>query len=124
MGISVAGIAFKDDRYFVARRKREGQLGGKWEFPGGKVERGESLSKALAREYREEFRVDIEILQEVCRTEFYHNGRAYELHAFLIRLGSEPQELPEHDEARWATLEEIAAMEFADSDKKILPYLW
>jgi 8-oxo-dGTP diphosphatase len=124
MGISVAGIAFKDDRYFVARRKGEGELGGKWEFPGGKVERGESLPHALAREYREEFSVDIEILQEVCRTEFLHNGCPYELHAFLIRLRSEPEAYSEHDETKWATLEEIATMEFADSDRKVLPYLW
>lgn len=124
MNTSVAGIAFLNDRYFIARRKLEGQLGGKWEFPGGKVEEGESLVEALMREYREEFGIDIEIIQKVCQTSFEHNGREHALHAFLIRHVEEPKNLFEHLETRWATLEEIAGLQFVDSDGKILPYLW
>jgi 8-oxo-dGTP diphosphatase len=124
MGVSVAGIAFKNDRYFIARRKPEGQQGGKWEFPGGKLEPGESATEALIREYREEFSIDIEVLQPVCQTAFLHKDSEFVLHAFLVRLESDPVELLEHTEFRWATLEEIASLPFVDSDRKILPYLW
>ncbi|MDR2110325.1 MAG: NUDIX domain-containing protein, partial [Spirochaetaceae bacterium] len=49
---SVAGIAVEGGRFFIAQRIPGGDLGGKWEFPGGKVEEGETDAEALIREYR------------------------------------------------------------------------
>jgi 8-oxo-dGTP diphosphatase len=64
-GISVAGIARQGAALFIARRKPGGSLGGKWEFPGGKVEEGESAEQALVREYAEELSLPIRVGEEI-----------------------------------------------------------
>ena len=120
---SVAGISLKDGKYFIAKRIAGGSLGGKWEFPGGKLEPGEDCLAALKREYREEFGIDIRALLKICDVTFKNGVRLYYLSAYFIELLSEDFSLSEHTEWRWATLDEILALDFADSDRKILPFL-
>jgi 8-oxo-dGTP diphosphatase len=120
---SIAGICRKDGRYFVAKRAPGGDLGGKWEFPGGKVEDGETDQEALIREYYEEFGLRIEVRGRLCGVEFSHAGKGYTLGAYLILMEDGIPALREHTETGWADEEQIAQLDFADSDKKILPYL-
>ena len=128
MGRSVAGIAVKDGALFIARRKSGGDLGGKWEFPGGKVEQGESDRAALLREFREEFGLDIETGPLLATASFEHKGDTFSLNAYRIffEAGDPSNRISqeEHTEWRWAALEaEIAKMDFADSDRGLFPSL-
>ena len=122
-GRSVAGIVIKDGKLLIARRLPGGSMGEKWEFPGGKVEPGETDKAALAREFSEEFSVGVQVGTPVASARFEHCGRPIELGAFQVFLDSEDFVLTEHTEWRWAEFEEISTLDFADSDRKLLPQL-
>jgi 8-oxo-dGTP diphosphatase len=124
---SVAGIAFQGTRCFIARRTPGGSLGGKWEFPGGKAEEGEGAEEALVREYQEEFSLPIRVGEELGKSRFVHNGvertlRAYRIYFDAADLASQII-LTDHEEWKWASLEEIEKLDFAPSDRNLLPGL-
>lgn len=120
---SVAGIAAEGGRVFIARRVEGGDLGGKWEFPGGKVEEGESDREALIREFREEFGVDIQTGPMLGSAVFTHHGKDRLLRAYRVFFSSPDITLLEHTEYRWADLDEIRRLDFAGSDLLLLPAL-
>jgi len=140
---SVAGIAIDEGRahelaqtrFFIARRKDGGALGGKWEFPGGKADEGESGCEsdcesnedALKREYLEEFGVEVEVGSLLATATFAHKEKQFLLSAYRVSLGSLDFKMTEHTEWRWVAMSEIEAMgasgDFADSDLRLLPGL-
>jgi 8-oxo-dGTP diphosphatase len=123
---SVAGIAIADGRLFIARRKPGGDIGGKWEFPGGKAEEGESDEAALLREYGEELGVAIETGPLLAHASFERRGDMFSLRAYRVFFkngGAEHIRLAEHTEWRWAALDEITHMDFAASDRGLFPGL-
>jgi 8-oxo-dGTP diphosphatase len=122
MGDSVAGILLQGGRLFIARRLEGGDLGGKWEFPGGKVERGERGEEALAREFLEEFDLSVTVGPLLGSGAFEHRGQKRNLRAYLVEAGGVPV-LKEHAEWRWAALDEIEGLDFAGSDRSLLPAL-
>jgi len=126
-GRSVAGIAIDDGRLFVALRKPGGSLGGKWEFPGGKVEDGESDEDALKREFLEEFGAGIRVGPFLAGAEFSNKGRQFSLSAYRVFPETLDFRMAVHTEWRWATLDEIEndrlAGGFAGSDLGLLPEL-
>jgi 8-oxo-dGTP diphosphatase len=96
-------------------------MGGKWEFPGGKVRDGESDGEALIREFEEELGVPVEILSLAGEAEFVHKGTLFTLRAYFIKLLSEDITLSVHSRWTWASPEEIETLDFADSDRKLFP---
>ncbi|MDR1654680.1 MAG: NUDIX domain-containing protein [Treponema sp.] len=122
-GISVAALALEGNRVFIARRLEGGDLGGKWEFPGGKLEEGESEEEALVREFDEEFSVPVKAGHFVGSGSFEHRGIIRTLKGYRIELLSQNFRLKEHSEWRWAALEEIESLDFAPSDRTLLPFL-
>jgi 8-oxo-dGTP diphosphatase len=124
---SVAGIALRGDRFFIAHRLPGGSLGGKWEFPGGKAEEGEGAEAALIREFREEFSLPIRVGEQLGESRFRHNGIERTLRAYRISLDPDdpdhPPVLADHTEWRWASIAEIEGLDFAPSDLNLLPAL-
>jgi 8-oxo-dGTP diphosphatase len=120
---SIAGIAAEGGRIFIARRLPGGDMGGKWEFPGGKVEEGESDEEALIREYDEEFGVPIRIGALLGTASFEHQGCVCILNAYRIYFASRSFNLTEHTEWRWVSLKEIEKIDFVESDRKLIPAL-
>jgi len=124
MGRSVAGVLLRDGKAFVARRGPGGAMGSRWEFPGGKVEEGESDQEALAREFLEEFEAGVRALRLLGETSFLHHGRERILAAWLVELLPGERLVPnEHVELRWMKGEELHALDFADSDRKLLGFV-
>jgi 8-oxo-dGTP diphosphatase len=121
--VSVAGIAVQGKKFFIARRVPGGDLGGKWEFPGGKVEEGESCEEALVREFREEFGVTVRVGPRIASSSFEHRGVIRELRACLIAFESLNFVLREHSAWKWADFAEIEKLDFAGSDRKLIPTL-
>jgi 8-oxo-dGTP diphosphatase len=123
--ISVACIAYENGRIFVARRNPSGDMGGRWEFPGGKAEEGESDEQAIVREMIEEFGVTVTVCERIAESEFIHNGKVSQLHAYRIFLPYNGLEkkfiLTEHSGYDWVEPQEIEKLLFVDSDMQLYP---
>jgi 8-oxo-dGTP diphosphatase len=118
---SIAGIAAEGERLFIARRLMGGDLGGKWEFPGGKVEVGETDEEALVREFEEEFGIPIKTGPFLGAASFEHRGLCFTVRAYRIYFPHENFTLAEHSEWRWARPGDIEKLDFAESDLRLLP---
>lgn len=116
-------MAEKDGRFLIALRKPGTSIGVKWEFPGGKLEEGESPEAALIREYDEELSVGISVGEKLCEGAFSNGMKRYKLVAYRIELKSEDFSLPEHQEVKWADAGELGSLDFPSSDKIIVDYL-
>lgn len=118
---SVAGVAVRKGKFFIAQRIPGGALSECWEFPGGKVEKNESDEEALKREFREEFGIEVKVGKYIAGAEFEHKNILRKLNAYEIFFQSEDFVLCEHTSWRWASINEIEQCEFADSDRKLIP---
>ena len=94
-------------------------MGGRWEFPGGKVESGESPEEALGREMLEEFGARASAGIRLCETRFSNKDKEYILIVFEAVLETPILDLKEHEEVRWLPWEDIGGLELADSDRGV-----
>ena len=122
--LDVVGAALiEDGRVLLTRRSARMSMPGKWEFPGGKIEPGESAAAALARECREELGLELEIGARIGRGTAHHDGRRIVLRVYRARrLGGELA-LVEHEEHGWFGPDELAALDWPEADLPILPSL-
>lgn len=110
----------RGDRVLVAQRPPGRELALKWEFPGGKVEPGETAPAALARELREELGIDVEVGPEVAAVTHDYGRVVILLRAFRCLLrGGEPRP-HEHAALRWCAPAELAALDLAAADRPIV----
>ncbi|MDR2658980.1 MAG: NUDIX domain-containing protein [Spirochaetaceae bacterium] len=124
---SVAAIMVHEGRLFIAKRINGGDMGGKWEFPGGKVDEGENARDALVREIMEEFGVPARVISQIAHTSFMHNNIEHSLDAYLLRVADYCFTLTEHTDWYWADFDEIKTLhesrEFTPSDYSLLPQI-
>ena len=114
----VAGVIFRGGRVLVARRAR-GELSGKWEFPGGKVEPGEEPRASLRRELQEELSINVSVGPMVCTYRFDYPGFPIVLNVFLCtRWEGAPKAGDDHSELVWVSPRELEAVDLADADRK------
>ena len=125
MSNSVACIVYKDGKILVAHRIPKGDMGNRWEFPGGKVEPGETDQMAIVREMGEEFGVKAVPGEKITSCSFFHKEKKCFLNAYLVQLEHDGLEKPyiltEHTEYKWVFPKEIENLNFVDSDLKIYP---
>jgi mutator protein MutT len=119
----VAAVIRRDRKILITQRSGNVHLGGLWEFPGGKVEPGESLEAALEREIQEELGVRISVQDEFFSVEHDYPAKSVRLHFFncTIREG-EPRPLEVAD-MRWVTAEELPQFEFPPADAELIAAL-
>jgi 8-oxo-dGTP diphosphatase len=113
--VVVAAAIECDGRYLAARRTKPDWAAGRWEFPGGKVEPGETEEQALVREIREELGVDIEVKRRIPGEWPLHDDLVLHLYAATLIAG-EPAPLEQHDEIRWVTPSEFDGIDWLPSD--------
>ena len=118
----VAAIIQRDGAYFATQRGY-GEFEGMWEFPGGKIEPGESRDVALKREIQEELGVDIAIENLLCTTEYDYPSFHMTMHCYLCSIASGEIELREHKSARWLRPEELGSVEWLPADKDVISRL-
>ncbi len=115
----VAAIIKKRDTYLLARRSAHKVHGGKWEFPGGKIDQGEIPEQALERELYEEFGIQTKTGKHLVTTQFDYNTFQIELMAYeSIHLKGDFQ-LRDHDQIVWLKLDEIAGYDLSGADQAI-----
>lgn len=118
-----AGVIQDGDRVLIAQRPPEGMLGGLWEFPGGKVEPGESLEECLKRELREELGIEVEVLEPMMTIRHTYTHMRITLHVFRCRwIGGTLQPIGCAD-ARWVRVEELDHYPFPNTDRQIVERL-
>ena len=111
------------EQILVAQRPTDALLGGLWEFPGGKQERGESLAECLRRELREELGIEVRVGEKVTVVEHGYTHFTITLHAFhCTHLRGEPQPLGVAD-FRWLRLDELDALPWPRTDQQIIAAL-
>jgi 8-oxo-dGTP diphosphatase len=113
--VVVAAAIERDGRYLAARRTKPDWAAGRWEFPGGKVEPGESEVDALVREIREELGVEIAVGERVPGEWPLHDDLVLHLYVATLTDG-EPQPLDHHDALRWVTPDEFDDVAWLESD--------
>ena len=118
----VAAIIQREVAYFATQRGY-GEFEGMWEFPGGKIESGESREVALKREIQEELGVDIAIENLLCTTEYDYPSFHLTMHCYLCSVTSGEIELREHKSARWLRPEELGSVEWLPADKDVISRL-
>jgi 8-oxo-dGTP diphosphatase len=116
----VATILQRDGAYFATQRGY-GEFEGMWEFPGGKIEPGESPEVALKREIQEELSIDITIDKFLCTTEYDYPSFHLTMHCFLCTLISESMHLNEHEDAAWLSAETLYSVKWLPADEGLIP---
>ncbi|AQW99529.1 (deoxy)nucleoside triphosphate pyrophosphohydrolase [Elizabethkingia anophelis] len=112
----VCGVIFNEGRILLCRRKPEKPLGGYWEFPGGKIEVGETEEESLYRELQEELGIRVEIERYFKSVVHDYDGFTIELIAYICRSGQSVCVLTDHDEYEWVDKSELLNWKLAPAD--------
>ncbi len=117
----VAGLILDDAGRLLACKRPEGKhLGGKWEFPGGKLEPGEDPAAALVRELEEELGIVVVPGEPLTPIVWDYGRGPIRLHPLLCRIASGVPHPHEHSEIRWCEAGKLGALDWAEADLPIL----
>ena len=116
----VAAIIQNENKIFCAQRNLFKSNGGKWEFPGGKIETGETREDALIREIKEEFDGDIVVDKYIMTVEYDYPTFHITMHAYLCTLLKKELTLKEHNDSIWLTKKELLNLDWAEADLPIV----
>ena len=112
----------RDGRLFATQRGY-GEFKDFWEFPGGKIEAGETCGQALAREIREELDTEIKVEELLCTVEYDYPTFHLILHCFKCSVVSGDLVLREHESARWLSHQELGDVRWLPADLQVLPHI-
>ena len=118
----VAAIIRKGDKIFATQRGY-GDWKDWWEFPGGKMEPGESPEEALLREIREELSCDIRIDKFLTTVEWDYPKFHLTMHCFVCSLLSDAPHLNEHEAARWLSAPDLRSVRWLPADDDLIPLI-
>ena len=115
----VAAVIRKDDKIFATQRGY-GEWKDWWEFPGGKMEPGETPEEALRREIREELSTDISVDEFLCTVEYDYPKFHLVMHCYKCSLLTESLHLNEHEAAKWLGREELTSVKWLPADVEVI----
>ena len=111
----VAAVIRKDNKIFATQRGY-GEFKDGWEFPGGKIEEGETPEQALAREIREELDTEIQVGKLIDTIEYDYPKFHLSMDCFWCEIMQGGLELKEHEAARWLSKEELYSVDWLPAD--------
>ena len=115
-----AAVIQRDGLVLIGRRKAGDYYGGYWEFPGGKIEYGETMEECLERELREELGVECIVGPLLTDRVYDYPDRTVRILSFTVEItGGEPEPL-EHDEIRWVSPDDLFSFSFVPADIPIV----
>ena len=118
----VAAIIRKEDKIFATQRGY-GEWKDWWEFPGGKMEAGETPEEALMREIREELSTEISVDEFLCTVEYDYPKFHLTMHCYLCSLLTEALHLNEHEAAKWLMKDDLDSVKWLPADLEVVEEL-
>ena len=116
-----AALIVRDRQVLIGQRHADQPMGSLWEFPGGKIEPGESPQEALARELAEELGIHAEVGPAVTRIRHnYRRGGAVDLQFFAVREFSGEINNQIYQQVRWVKLEDLTGYHFLAADRSLI----
>ncbi len=113
-------IILNGDLILAAQRSESMQLPLKWEFPGGKIEKGETAECCLLRELKEELNIEVEIIGKLNPSIYSYDFAVVKLIPFVVNYVSGEITLSEHKTVRWLKRDELRAMDWAPADVEVV----
>ena len=115
----VAAVILQDGKLFATQRGY-GEWKDWWEFPGGKIESGETPEEALKREIREELATEIEVKELLTTIDCDYPKFHLTMHCYLCTILSGQPSLLEHEDARWLEMDEMNSVRWLPADKDVI----
>ncbi|MEW6981340.1 8-oxo-dGTP diphosphatase MutT [Colwelliaceae bacterium 6471] len=117
------GVIVREQQFFLTKRASNVHQGNKWEFPGGKVEQGETVAQALSRELQEEIAIDVLSCQPLMQIQHDYGDKHVTLEVFIVdNFLGEPKAQEGQQEA-WFSLTDLTKLEFPDANQAIVEQL-
>jgi len=117
------GVVLKKNRFLITLRKPEGLLGGLWEFPGGKIEKGEKPENACLREIKEEVNLNVEMVSHLTQVKHAYTHFKIRMEVFVCRYVSGRVKLNGPVDRRWITMNQVDKFAFPKANHKFIPLL-
>lgn len=111
----VAAIIIENDKVFATQRGY-GEFKDGWEFPGGKIEPGETPEEAIVREIREELDTEVEVIELLDTVEYDYPNFHLSMGCFICKIKSGDLVLKEHEAAKWLTKDTLGSVEWLPAD--------
>lgn len=118
----VAAIIKSNDEIFITKRAK-GDFADMWEFPGGKIEKGESREEALIREIKEELELDIKIGTYLTTIEYDYPKFHLIMHCYISEIIGGELKLNDHNDAKWISFEELNSQRWVPADVLVVNVL-
>jgi mutator protein MutT len=119
----VAGVISLDGKILIARRNDDKHMGGLWEFPGGKIEVGETPQQCIVRELLEEFNINVEAGGFIAESIFDYGEKIVRLMGYDVKYLNGDFVLSDHSEIAWIAKDQFSQFEFAPADLPIIEKL-
>jgi 8-oxo-dGTP diphosphatase len=117
------GVIYREQQYFITKRNANSHQGGKWEFPGGKVELDETIAEALARELKEEINIEVLACQPLLNVTHDYGDKKVLLEVFLVdNFFGEPS-AQEGQLQQWCSLADLTKLDFPEANREIISLL-
>lgn len=120
--VTAAIIRF-GEKYLICQRAADDECGMQWEFPGGKLEAGETLEECIVREIREELELDIKVLGVFTKSIYHFSSKEIYFTVFNAEITGGDLKLNVHNDVKWVTLQEMAGYEFMPADVEFVKKL-
>jgi len=117
------GVIVRDQQYFLTKRLENAHQGGKWEFPGGKLEEGETVAQALYRELKEEIAIDTLSCYPLIEINHDYGDKSVFLDVYIVDNFQQEPIAQEGQESAWFTLNELVELDFPAANKAIVDTL-
>ena len=118
-----AAIIQKDNKILIAQRRKDKNLGLKWEFPGGKIDKNETPEECLSRELKEEFGIKTKVGKFITNSIYKYPNIEIDLMAYYVEYLDGEFKLIDHERIEWVSKDNLKEFDFAEADIPIIDKL-
>ncbi|MGM9936156.1 MAG: 8-oxo-dGTP diphosphatase MutT [Candidatus Ornithomonoglobus sp.] len=118
--VTAAVIRNSEGKILICQRADDSSMGGLWEFPGGKLEPGETLEECIIRECKEELAVDLSVTDIFAQTQYQYPDKLINFTFFNAVINNGDIQMNVHKDIKWVSVSEIKNYEFCPADIEIL----